>query len=56
MPDTVVSAGHTIVNITKIPALTDSNILSNETLRPLKKKQVKGQYSCKIKNVFLVFT
>ena len=31
VPGTVVGAGHTVVNITKITALTDSIILSNKT-------------------------
>lgn len=36
MPGTGASAGHTLVNITKISALVDSIILSNGTLCPLK--------------------
>ena len=41
MSGTVLSARHTAVNISKIPALKDS-ILSNETLHPLEKSKSKG--------------
>ena len=42
MPGTVLIARHTTVNITKIPALKDSILLSNEILHPLEKSKSKG--------------
>ena len=42
MSGTVLRARHTTVNITKIPALNDSILLSNEILHPLEKSKSKG--------------